>query len=456
MKKAWLLTTALCASILGGCGLTDTPNELMRAPSGDGDQKSINQAVMQFLPAGSQLAVPLHPAEASAVSLQDLNGDEIAEVVAFYKTEKTDYEIGVLVLTQQNGHWEKLSSFIGVGSELDYVSFHDLTGDQIPELLIGLGGGEDLNKELSVYGFSQGIAQELIKQPYSVMAVGDMTGDKFPELALVLHDHNNFTSKAELYGAMEGKIAKMTEIALDGYVNGYQQALIGKASATRNALFIESGMGAHSAATDMLLWEDGQLRNPFSNLKPEEQVTPSFKPYALNSEDINRDGIIEIGISTPPLGTENMSMAEIPWISSYFQWDGANGLKHIEDHYQNYTYGLDFQIPKKWSEKYTISIDPNSNPLLVRFYYYGANGKSKAELLTIQSIPQNEWAKFESGLKQKQAPYILLREEGNKVLIAILPQSTPNLGKAALAEYRSMQLTAEEVRQLYKPLKSRE
>lgn len=149
-------------------------------------------------------------------------------------------------------------------------------------------------------------------------------------------------------------------------------------------------------------------------------------------------------------------MAEIPWVSSYFQWDGKTGLKHIEDHYQNYTQGFDLKIPAKWGEKYTISINHDTNPFLVRFLYYGANGKNKAELLTLQSIPQNEWVKFENGLKQKQVPYILLKEEGKQVLIAILPQTTPTLGKAALAEYRSMQLTAEEVRQLYKPITSRE
>ncbi|MGK5510133.1 VCBS repeat-containing protein [Brevibacillus formosus] len=454
MKKAWLVTTALCASLVSGCGLTDTPNELMRAPSADGDQKSINQAVMQFLPAGSQLSVPLHPAEASAVSLQDLNGDGVAEVVAFYKTEKTDYEIGVLVLTQQQGNWEKLSSFTGVGSELDFVSFQDLTGDKIPEMLIGMGGGEDLNKELSVYSLANNMTQELMKQPYSIMAVGDLTGDDQADLALVVLDKNNFTSKAELYGAANGTIAKKTELALDGYVNGYYQAIIGKASPTRNGLFIDAGLGAHSASTELLLWDNGQLSNPLAKIEGEMDLT--FKPYSLESEDINGDGIIEIGTKIQPAGTEDLAMVEIPWVSSYFQWDGKTGLKHIEDHYQNYTQGLDLKIPAKWGEKYTISINQDTNPFLVRFLYYGANGKNRAELLTLQSIPQNEWTKFESGLKQKQVPYIVLREEGKQVLIAILPQATPTLGKAALAEYRSMQLTAEEVHRLYKPVTNRE
>ncbi|MGN7470994.1 VCBS repeat-containing protein [Brevibacillus sp. SAFN-007a] len=450
MKKAWLLSAALCATLTSGCGLADTPNELMRAPSADGDQQSINQAVMQFLPAGSQLAMPLHPAEASAVSLQDLNGDGSPEVVAFYKSEKTDYEIGVLVLSQKQGSWQKLTSFTGIGNELDHASFHDLTGDQIPEMLIGLGGGDGLNRELSVYSLADGKTEELLKRPYSVMAVGDLTGDQQAELALVLHDHNNFTSKAELFGTKDGHIAKLTETALDGYVNGYEQALIGKASPTQNALFIEAGVGAHSAATDLLLWENGTLHNPLAQAEGELDLT--FKPYPLYSEDINGDGIIEIGTRTQPPGTEELPMVEIPWISSYFQWDGKTGLKHVEDHYQNVALGLDLKIPEKWGKTFTISVRSHANSPVIRFFYYGENGKNKAELLTLQTIPQTEWNKFESGLKQKQVPYVLLKEEGKQVLIALLPQTTPSLGKSAMQEYRSMQLTADEIRQLYKPL----
>ncbi|MCI1113916.1 hypothetical protein MOQ26_23180, partial [Stenotrophomonas maltophilia] len=95
--------------------------------------------------------------------------------------------------------------------------------------------------------------------------------------------------------------------------------------------FIEAGLGAHSASTDLLLWDNGQLRNPLK--KSEGEMDLTFKPYSLYSEDINGDGIIEIGVSTQPPGTDDLSMAEIPWISSYFQWDGKTGIRHVEDHY---------------------------------------------------------------------------------------------------------------------------
>ncbi|MFD2369547.1 VCBS repeat-containing protein [Brevibacillus sp. GCM10020057] len=453
MKKAWLYSAAICAMLISGCGLTDTPNELMRAPAADGDQQSINQAVMQFLPPGSQLTVPLRPDESSAVSLQDLTGDGSPEVTAFYKTEKTDYEIGVLILSQQQGNWAKLASFTGIGSELDYVRFVDMTGDHIPEILIGFGGGDDLNKELSVYHIEQGNLRELLKQTYSVMAVGDLTGDNLADLAIVLHDHNELTSQVQLYGADHGKLGKLTELAIDGGVNGYEQAIIGKASATQPGLFIEAGLGAHSASTELLVWDNGQLRDPLAKI--DGQIDLTFKPYPLYSEDINDDGIIEIGISTQPPGSEDLPMAAVPWISSYYRWDGAKGLIHVEDHYQNYGNGMDFRIPAKWEGKYTVEVGQQTDSPPIRLLYYDEAAGKKAELLTLQAVPQKSRESFEAGLKQKHVPYVLLKEEGTQVHVAILPQESPEWNASALQEYKAMLLSPDEIRKLYRPLRAR-
>lgn len=452
MKKAWAYSAVLCAWLVSGCGLTDTPNELMRAPSADSDQQSINQAVMQFLPPGSQLTVPLHPLESSAVSLQDLDGDGSPEVTAFYKSEKTDYEIGVVILSKKQGSWNKLASFTGIGSELDYVQFVDMTGDHLPEILIGFGGGDDLNKELSIFSVSQGNLHELFKETYSVLAVGDLTGDNLPDLALVVHDHANLTSKAQVYGKSGDKLALLTQSDLDGSVNGYEQAIIGRASASQNGLFIEAGLGAHSAATDLLLWDNGQLRNPLAKVNGEMDVT--FKPYPLYSEDINGDGIIEIGVSTQPPGTEDLPMVAIPWISSYFRWDGKSGLTHVEDHYQNHGNGIDFRIPKKWEGKYTVEIGPEPDSPKIHLLYFDEATRQKAELLTLQTVPQKSWSQLEENLKQKRIPYVLLKEAGKQVHVAVQPQGSPDLDSSARQEFKAMLLTQDEIRQLYHPLRT--
>ncbi|WP_421617254.1 FG-GAP repeat domain-containing protein [Brevibacillus sp. TJ4] len=450
MNKIWRCSVLLLALLAGGCGVIETPNELMRAPSADGDYRSINQAVMQYLPAGAQLTIPLQPDEASAVTLQDLDNDGKPEVIAFYKPEKTDYEIGVLILEQNQGRWEKLASFTNVGSELDYVNFADLTGDNVPEILIGLGGGDQLNKELTVYSLDQGGIQEIIKQPYSVMAVGELTQNGQTELALVLHNHNQLTSTVQLYGLQEDRLTMLTETRLEGDINGYERALIGKASADTNGLFLEAGLGAHSASTELLIWDNGELRNPLTNA--ELGVDPTFKPYPLYSEDIDQDGLIEVGIHVQPAGSEDLPLASVPWISAYYQWDGKDSLIHVQDHYRNYVYGIDFQIPEKWGDAFTLEEDPEPDSRVVNLFYYDEESKDKALLLSLQAIPLQEWKQAEESLKQQRKNYVLLKETGKLVHVAVQPDAQPHLSGASLAAYNSMLLTADEIRQLYRTL----
>jgi len=453
MNKSWLRSAVLFALLTSGCGLVETPNELMRAPSSDSDQKSINQAIMQYLPAGSQLTVPLNPDVSSAVSLWDLDGDGIPEAVAFFKTEKNDYEIGVLILTQNQGHWEKLTSFSNIGNKLDYVRFVDLTGDNRPEILMGLGGGDDLNKELSIYSLEQGRLQEQMKLPYSVLAVGDLDQDGQAELAVIIHDHDKFVSTLHLYGAADQKMVKLAEQTLNGHVNGYDQALIGKASPDKYGLFLEAGLGAHSASTELWIWEDGKLHNPLARGDDELELT--FKPYALYSEDINQDSLIEIGIHTQPPGTEDLPMVAIPWIASYYQWDGKNGLVHVEDHYQNYEYGIDFRIPEKWLGKFTVSLEPQTNPQLIHFDYFQEDTGAKLPLLSLQVIPQQNWNKAAEKLEQQQESYVILKEGGKTVLVAIQPSPPPKMNASTRQVYSSMLLSEDEIRQLFRPLQMR-
>ena len=452
MKKLLRCAAVLTALAAGGCGLVDSPNELMRAPTTEGEYQSINQAVMQYLPSGSRLTVPQQPAESSAVSLQDLDRDGTPEVIAFYTSEKSDYEIGVLILTQNQGRWEKLVSFTGVGTELDYVHVADLSGDGLPELLIGLGGGSPSNKELSVYSLSQGRIREILKQPYSVVAVGDLNQDGQDELALVQHDQNELTSKLALYGAGEKRLVKLTEQILEGEVKSYERALIGKASPQTNGLFLEAELGAHSASTELLIWDNGTLRNPLTKLPP--GINPSFKPYPLYSEDINQDGLIEIGMHIQPAGTEDLPMASIPWIASYYQWDGKDSLVHVESRYRNYVYGLDFQIPKKWKDAFTLEEDDETESQIVSLYYYDEKSGKTALLLSLQGIPQQDWELAEEALRKQQKSYVVLKDTGEMVHVAVQPDKTPDLPPSSLEKYRSMLLSPEEILQLYRPLYS--
>ncbi|KAI7253836.1 hypothetical protein KC345_g11319, partial [Hortaea werneckii] len=212
------------------------PSDLLQAPSQGNADGTLTGIVKAYLPANSHLTVPVHSESGSAIQLQDLDKDGEDELLAFYKTDKTDYEINTLLLSQQGGKWNKVATLTGVGSELDYVQFTDVTADGAEDLLLGYSGGEGLSRELHVYSLNGGSLTEILKQPYDQLVVGDLTGEGKSEIAVLQGTYTADTqpeTHLQLLRLEGGKLQILSDQKLDGNVIG---ASFTKASPTRSAL----------------------------------------------------------------------------------------------------------------------------------------------------------------------------------------------------------------------------
>jgi|GEM_PF-622820 len=450
MKIHWLYGICLSSILTAACGLPDAPTDLLRAPAQDVQQETITHAVMTFLPAGAHLTVPRRPESASAIHMKDLDGDGQEEIAAFFQTEKTNYEIGVLILVQSDGEWHRETVFTGVGTELDYVLLEDVTSDRTAELLLGLSGGEELNRELTVYSLKERQPMELMKQPYSELDVGDVNGDAIPEIVLLHHDRSQLRAKAELYGSRDGSVARLAAREMDGSAV-YEQILIGQAFPQKNGVFVDASIGAHAAYTSLLVWENGQLRDVFET--GERENMPTWKPYPLRSEDINQDGIVEIGIHRRPAGTDHLPAENIPWIASYYQWDGKKGLWFAEEHFQSYEHGFDFVIPDKWTGRYTVEQRKVSDTVEVVFLYRHPDSGKTAELLTLKSMPKQEWSRLESSSPIPKGSYTVLAAGAQTITAAFQPVRTAALSDEVFFSFQQLLLTHEEIRKRFKRLR---
>ncbi|WP_042201377.1 FG-GAP repeat domain-containing protein [Paenibacillus camerounensis] len=482
MNKSGLSLSAilLLTLITAGCGAPKAPSDLLRAPSQGSADGTITSIVKSFLPANAHLTVPVHSDSGSAIQLQDLDQDGKDEILAFYKTDKTDYEVNTLVLSQSSGDWNKLATITGVGSELDYVQFTDVTSDGQTDMLLGFSGGQGLSKELAVYTLDGGTVSELLKQPYDQLAVGDLTGSGDTDIALF---QTTFTTdmqpsaRLQLFRLTGGTQQSLADQAFDGAII---QANFTKAAPGASALFVDVAIGAHASYTSLLVWEN----DTFTDILAAEDyhheelaasrdiaLTPhspapgsklgennmAIKDYPLYSSDVNGDGITEIGFLVPPAGTESMAPLATPFITKYYQWDGQTGLKFVEEQFDRW--GFNFSIPQSWKGKYALEIaeespEPWKN---IRFSYRDAGPDAQATLLELRLLTKQEWQNTESALKTENRIYALLYElqntedaEAPTVLVAVLPaeDAAAKLSGSALQEYNQLKLPLEEVRQL--------
>ncbi|AIQ70937.1 FG-GAP repeat domain-containing protein [Paenibacillus graminis] len=480
MNKSALSALLGLTVLVTGCSTMKTPSDLLKAPSQGSADGTITSIVQPFLSAGAHLTVPVQSESSSAIQLQDLDKDGQDEILAFYKTDKTDYEINALVLSKTGGEWKKLINITGVGSELDYVKYADVTGDGAADVLLGFSGGEGLGRELSVYSLSGGQLSEILKQPYDYLAVGDMTNEGKTDIALIhstVDGDNQPESHLQLLRLHGGKLQSLSDQNISGMV---MQAMYAKVAPAKSALIIDAAIGAHSSYTSLLTWAKGSFTDILAAedyqhpalaesknlvlkpLAPEPdgllgEHSLAIKDYPLYSEDVNGDGIVEIGFLVPPAGSQSFAPLATPFITKYYQWDGQTGLKLVQEQFDRW--GFNFHIPASWIGKYQLDLTGESPAPWehISFSYKDANSGEKAQLLELRLLTKKDWQAVEAQLIAAKVSYKLLYELQNTsdetaptVLVAALPAANAGskLTGSAAREYEQLKLTLEEVQQL--------
>ncbi len=441
MIRQWetALLAGLTISLLVGCRPTMLPPPKVKEPKLPVDQAELQQGIGPFLPAGARLIIPIRPQTNSAVWPADFNGDGTPDgAIAFYKKVDTNMELGVLMLEKSGDQWRLRDQLTEIGRDFDYALFTDISGDRVPELLLGCSGAAKgvttgMNKDLTVYTAQQGRFVGGKRVPYVDMATGDLNGDRKLDIAVMARSESQGqTTLVSIYDYFEGGVKETAQFELDGYP---MSMAIGGASTEKQGLFVDLGVGAHSAKTVLVSPENGLWHRIFDDVR-----APTFKATALPSSDVNGDGVIEIGKQVAPPGTEKLAMAQIPWYEEWFQWDGKDGLLPIMLSYDDYLDRYRLVLPSAWREKVTVERKDSSGVRLVDFFYISSAKERLAPLLTICAVAKGSWTAEEQGYETNGQRYVMLGENGDKVIVALLPKETSLLSSAQLEEYRRLAL----------------
>lgn len=285
------------------------------------------------------------------------------------------------------------------------------------------------------------IEQSGTKLDYAHFSIGDIDSDGIFELAYIERVETEIPSaRLKVYSFKDNscKLEYETEFQLMCYPDS---VLIGKVNEKQNAIFVELAVGAHSALTEIVVKDEGEYVRVIKS-KDEYDFSQTFKPYPLYSQDINNDGIIEVGVQSEPLEAEGYAMVAMPWINNWYQWDGNGGLKKIMEEYSSYSEGYRFIIPESWSGKFAIDTEADENYELksVNFIYIGGN-KQRAELMTIHHISKEDWIQQKNNFEADDQNYVLIGENDRNMLVVELKQKAEKLSEEDRKEYEEMLLS---------------
>ncbi len=368
MKKT-ALQLILCLGLLltlSGC-FFKTADELYALPELPEAYKQLQiklDEVMGELDA--EYAAPLTGSNTATVQLQDLDGDGEAEAtVAFFRVNSNEEPLRIYIFRQEaDGTYEKAYALRGDGTAIDSISFVDLDGDGMKEVLVSWQISARVHT-LTAYQLGVADAIELVHTAYNeTFAVYDLDRDNQQELlVLQADDTGEGSGRVEYYNFENGQMvlaaaAPMSRgasaIAAGGVRRGYLRGNI-------PALYV-GVMCGDAAVTDIYAMREGVFTNV--TLNPETGVSGETMRYYndVAAQDINSDGVLEL--PKPVALSDNQpaqNSASSFWLIYWRQFDVDGNAYTVQINYHNLIDGWYLNLPENWVDQIAMARDDSQS-----------------------------------------------------------------------------------------------
>ncbi len=302
MKVRWrgLLALLLAVGLCGCSGSLLKPEYSLRAPAAAGLYRGVQQALQAAVGDDIVLQYPSVRGVQTAFTPQDLDGDGVEEILAFYQRRSEGMLTHVNVMRQTDDGWQTAQDLEPIGDVAD-VDFCDMNGDGLKEVCIGWVIYTSRTNQMCVYEVENGLLVQRATEAYTRYAVCDINSDGVDELALALLDPSRQASLLSFYKMEKGALTGLGTLSLDGSVVSYAALTVANVTSQTVGVYLDAYKATDTMITELVYFRGGRLYNPFASSQDGANVA-TLRYCSLNCTDINGDGVLEIPFSQPMPG----------------------------------------------------------------------------------------------------------------------------------------------------------
>ncbi|MBQ4569735.1 MAG: hypothetical protein IJA62_06775 [Ruminococcus sp.] len=395
MKKRIVLIAVAVFLIFSLCGcevISFNVSELMAPPKATGENAAIQKLVGKEAGAGYTLKYPQNGSYRSAITCMDFDNDSAQEAVAFYLPSGEAQTVHMLIMDCVDGEWVTIGNYTSKSSTVDRLVFCDLDGDSKQEIVVGWSTYNSLINDLSVYLVEDGKSQEIVSESkYSDFLFGEFTNSSKDELLLLSLYTADKPAGAALVALNDTKnsLYTVSESPIDADVTSFAKLQTGDIFYGQFGAVLDGVTSAGSYNTQLLYYSEyyaSLQRVFFTEDSPTNQAT---RPYAVLSEDIDNDGIIEIP-NTFKMNIDDSQTDVIP--AALIHWCEYSALDTLEVNMlqaASIVYGCRFTIPEKWDDNYTAYVNYSTNE--ITFFEWSDRSGPGEPLLVIKMFTDAAW-----------------------------------------------------------------
>jgi len=392
-KRILIMAVALClAFFISGCDMVSfNVSELMTPPKATGEKADIQKLIEKEAGSEYTLKYPQNGDYRSAITTIDYDNDDVEEAIAFYVPQGETQTVHLLVMDRKDNKWTTVGNFESKSSSVERLVFSDLDGDSKKEIIVGWSA--PLINDLSVYLVNENSSLEITSgNKYTDFLCGKFTGTEKEEL-LLLSLYTDKPASATLVGLNDTKnsLYSLGETFINENVTAFKKLQCGNIFEGQFGAVIDSEIkkGNDIHYNTQLLY----FNHHFQSLEQigftgNETTNQAYRSYAVMSEDIDNDGIIEFP-NTFKMNIDETQTDVVP--AALIHWCEYTNLDTVKiDKLQatSIFLGCRFTIPDNWQDNYTAYVNYSSNEIT---FYEWDGIKTGAPLLVIKRFTTKMW-----------------------------------------------------------------
>lgn len=383
-----ILICAICICFSGCDMFTADTAELLTPPALSGDISPIAEAIKQSVGGEYTLKYPTRGSFRSAVIQNDINGDGILEVFAFYSVSDNEtVTMYINIIENKDNKWTSVAQQKIVAGGIDRIDFCDLDGDGVQEILVGWEIYGTSEMQLAVYSFKEKNLTQRMLQKYTNFVCCDLDEDDVNEIMVFEFSAPEQKNNASAFMLTENGVTQIYSCELDHTVQSVGEPTVSHLSSGKPAIYVDEIKGV-GAVTEVIFVEKNVLVNPLLNPESLETVA-TLRAVNINIEDINGDGIIEIPIQENVPSITKSAVNEKLYLTNWCSYNGETLTSQLTTMINNND-GYYYILSKKWAGQIAVLKDTENN---VREIYKYNNETLTAEesLICFKTVKASDW-----------------------------------------------------------------
>ncbi len=343
MKK-WICSAlaAVMLILLTGCAETSA-DDLYQLPQLSEGYLRLQGAIDEVLSSGAVYAAPSAGANRQPIQREDLDGDGVREVLAFFNVSGSDRPLKIIIFRNEDDRYYEIARIEGEGSGIESVAYLDMDSDGVREVAVGWQMAAGISM-LSVYSLKGWQVNQIVNTNYSEFTVCNIDESQGSEILVLRLSASEMSGEAEHYAmTADGEIVNFRarlSSGVEALLRVRTTDLLGGSS----AVLVESTINGSGIVTDIFVHRNGKL----SNITMDESAgfsVRTVRSYGAYCRDVNGDGVLDVPHPVAlPVTSENTTYYMLEWYAYY----GYGGSRQVATTYNNYADAWYLSLPRDW------------------------------------------------------------------------------------------------------------